>query len=64
MLLKRLGWDGAAGIIILFICGAAYYESLSFRPQAAGWPRIVILVTVILTLLLIGSRILRGEDAP
>lgn len=61
-MLKRLGGDGIAGIVILLVCAWAYYESLSFRPQAAGWPRLVILVTVVLALLLIVAKLLRKED--
>jgi hypothetical protein len=62
MLLKRLGSDGIAGIVILVVCGAAYYESSTFRTLAAGWPRIIILVTAILTVLLIISKLISKED--
>lgn len=62
MLLKRLGSDGLAGFVILVVCGVAYYESSTFRPLAAGWPRIIILVTAILAVLLIITKLTSKED--
>jgi hypothetical protein len=61
-LLRRLGRDGIAAIVLLIVAAAGAIEALSFPADAAAWPLWMWGVLAFLSLLLLISALRRPTD--